>query len=67
MGGGVRLGPLGSAATYRPIVPAQDDYDDGEIGGIMTGRGAEVLGENLPQCRVDQGSYVYPENFVRYL
>jgi hypothetical protein len=32
------LGPLGSAATNRPIVPAPGVYDDGEIGG-MIGRG----------------------------
>jgi hypothetical protein len=32
------LGPLGTAATNRPIVPTQGDYDDGEIGG-MIGRG----------------------------
>jgi hypothetical protein len=38
VGGGVQLGPLGTAATIRPIVPAPGDYDDGEIGG-MTGRG----------------------------
>jgi hypothetical protein len=38
VGGGVQLGPLGTAATNRPIVPAADDYDDGEIGG-MIGRG----------------------------
>jgi hypothetical protein len=31
-------------------VPAPDDYDDEEIGG-MIGRGTEVFGENLPQCR----------------
>jgi hypothetical protein len=36
--GGVQLGPLGTAATNRPIVPAPGDYDDGEIGG-MIGRG----------------------------
>jgi hypothetical protein len=35
--GGIQLGPLGSAATNRPIVPASGDYD-GEIGG-MIGRG----------------------------
>jgi hypothetical protein len=39
VGGGVQLGPLGTAATNRPIVPAPGDYDDGEIGGIMIGRG----------------------------
>jgi hypothetical protein len=38
VGGGVQLGPLGTGATNRPIVPALDDYDDGEIGG-MIGRG----------------------------
>jgi hypothetical protein len=36
--GGVQLGPLGTAATNRPIVPTPRDYDDGEIGGMMTGR-----------------------------
>jgi hypothetical protein len=36
--GGVQLGPLATAATNRPIVPAPGDYDDGEIGG-MIGRG----------------------------
>jgi hypothetical protein len=35
--GGVQLGPLDTAATNRPIVPAPGDYD-GEIGG-MIGRG----------------------------
>jgi hypothetical protein len=39
VGGGVQLGPLGTVATDRPIVPAPGDYDDGEIGGMMTGRG----------------------------
>jgi hypothetical protein len=29
VGGGVQLGPLGTAATNRPIVPAPGDYDDG--------------------------------------
>jgi hypothetical protein len=38
MGCGVQLGPLGIAATDRPIVPALGDYDNGEIGG-MIGRG----------------------------
>jgi hypothetical protein len=38
LGGGVQLGPLGTAATNRPIVAALGDYDDGEIGG-MIGRG----------------------------
>jgi hypothetical protein len=50
--GGVQLGPLGTAATKRPIVPAPGDYDDGKIGGMMIARETEVLGENLPQCSV---------------
>jgi hypothetical protein len=39
VGGGVQLGPLSTAATNRPIVPAPSNYDDGEIGGMMIGRG----------------------------
>jgi hypothetical protein len=39
VGGGVQLGPLGTVATNRPIVPAPGDFDDGEIGGMMIGRG----------------------------
>jgi hypothetical protein len=38
VGSGVQLGPLGTAATNRPIVPALGDYDDREIGG-MIGKG----------------------------
>jgi hypothetical protein len=39
VGGGVQLGSLSTEATNRPIVPAPGDYDDGEIGGMMIGRG----------------------------
>jgi hypothetical protein len=39
VGGGVQLGPLGTAATNRPIVPAWGDYGGGKIGGMMIGRG----------------------------
>jgi hypothetical protein len=35
VGGGVQLGPLGTAVTNTPIVPALGDYDDGEIGGMI--------------------------------
>jgi hypothetical protein len=38
-GGGVKLGPLGTAATNRPIMPAPGYYDDGEIIGMMIGKG----------------------------
>jgi hypothetical protein len=39
VGGGVQLGPLGTAATNRPIVPAPGDYVNEEIGGMMIGKG----------------------------
>jgi hypothetical protein len=39
MGGGVQLGSLGTIGTNRPIVPAPCDYDDGEIDGMMIGKG----------------------------
>jgi hypothetical protein len=39
VGSGVQLGPPGTAVTNRPFVPAAGDYDDGEIGGMMIGRG----------------------------
>jgi hypothetical protein len=38
VGGGVQIGPLGTAATNRTIVPAPGDSDDGVIGG-MIGKG----------------------------
>jgi hypothetical protein len=37
--GGWNEGPLDTAATSWPIVPAPGDYDDEEIGGMMIGRG----------------------------
>jgi hypothetical protein len=45
------MGPVGTMTTKRPTVPAPGDYDHGETGGMMIGRGDQVLGENLPQCR----------------
>jgi hypothetical protein len=33
VGGGDQFGPLGTATTNRPIVPALGDYDDGETDG----------------------------------
>jgi hypothetical protein len=39
VGSGVQLGPLGTAGTDWPIVPAPGDYDDGEFGGMKIGRG----------------------------
>jgi hypothetical protein len=40
VGGGVQLGPLGTAAINRPVVPTPGDYDDGEI-GITIGKGTQ--------------------------
>jgi hypothetical protein len=46
------LGPLGTAVTNGPIMPALGYYDDGKIGEMMIWQGdTEVIGENLSQCR----------------
>jgi hypothetical protein len=40
------LGPLGTAATNRPIVPAPGNYDDdGEIGGMLIWEGKPKYSE----------------------
>jgi hypothetical protein len=39
VGGGIQLGSLCTSATSWPIVPAPDDYEDREFGGMMIGRG----------------------------
>jgi hypothetical protein len=49
VGGGVQLGPLGTAATDWPIVPAPGDYDDGEFRGMKIDRGNRSTRRNLPQ------------------
>jgi hypothetical protein len=41
VGGGVQLGPLGTAATNRPIVPTPGDYDGG-FGGMMIDTGNRI-------------------------
>jgi hypothetical protein len=60
--GGVesKLGPLGTPATYWPIVPAPGDCEDGEFGG-MNGRGNRSTRRNPaptplrpPQIPLDQ-------------
>jgi hypothetical protein len=38
VGGGVHLGQLVTGVTNMRIVPVPDDYNDGEIGGMMNGR-----------------------------
>jgi hypothetical protein len=42
------LGPLGTAATNRPIVPAPGDYDDGEIGGMIVRRNRSIRRKPAP-------------------
>jgi hypothetical protein len=52
VGAGVQLDPLGIATTNRPIVPAPGDYD-GEIGGMMIGRGnrsTQTKPASVPLC-----------------
>jgi hypothetical protein len=50
VGGGVQLGPLGTSATNWPTVPAPGDYEDGEFGGMMIGRGNRSTRRKPPQC-----------------
>jgi hypothetical protein len=42
------LGPLGTAATNRPIVPSPGDYDDGEIGGMIGRRNRSTRRKPAP-------------------
>jgi hypothetical protein len=57
---GVHIGPLCTAATNRRIVLVPGDYDDGEIGGMISGE-TEVLVENLPQyCYVHHKPHMPP-------
>jgi hypothetical protein len=44
------VGPLGTAATNRPIVPTPGDYDDGEIGGMMIRWGNRRNPIPVPLC-----------------
>jgi hypothetical protein len=56
------LGPLGTVATKRPIVPTPGDYDDGEIGGMMILRGNRSTRRQrapVPLCP-PQTSHVLP-------
>jgi hypothetical protein len=50
--GGVQLDPLGTAAINRPIVPAQGDYDDADIGGMIDrgNRSTRRKPASMPLC-----------------
>jgi hypothetical protein len=54
VGGGVQLGPLGTAATNLPIVPVPGEYEEGEFGGMMIGR------ENRSTRRKPTPATLYP-------
>jgi hypothetical protein len=43
------LGPLGTSATEWSIVPAPGDCNDGEFGGMKSGRGNRSIREYLLQ------------------
>jgi hypothetical protein len=57
----VQMGPLGTAATNRPIAPAPGEHDDREIGGIMIGRGKRSTRRKpapVPLCPSQVKSYM---------
>jgi hypothetical protein len=54
VGGGVQLGPPGTAATDWPIVHAPGDYDDGEFGGMKIGRGNRSTRRKSAPAPLDQ-------------
>jgi hypothetical protein len=44
------MGPFSTTATNRPVVPALGNHDDGEIGGMMIGRGNRSTRKKPAQC-----------------
>jgi hypothetical protein len=61
VGGGSKLGPLGTSATNWPTVLTPGDYEDGEFGGMKIGKGnrntrRKLARESLfpPQIPLDQ-------------
>jgi hypothetical protein len=60
---GVQLGSLGTASTNRPIALALGDYDDGETGEILIGRGNRSIRRKpatVPLCP-PQSLHAYPD------
>jgi hypothetical protein len=61
--GGVQLGPPGTSATNWPIVHVACDYEDGEFGGMMIGRGNQSTRRKpapVPLCQPQ-----IPHNMVK--
>jgi hypothetical protein len=67
VGGEVQLGPLSTAATNRPTVPAPGDYGDGEIGGMIS-RGNQRARRKpapVPLCPPQTPTHVLPRREPR--
>jgi hypothetical protein len=63
VGGWVQLGPLGTAATNTPILPAPGDYYNAGICGMMIGKGNRSNRRKpgpLPRCP-PQTPHAYPD------
>jgi hypothetical protein len=65
VGGGVQLGPLGTSATNRPIVPAPGVMME-KLVEWVAGE-TEEFGENLPQCRFVHHRPIDGENTDPYI
>jgi hypothetical protein len=52
------LGPLGTAATNRPIVPAPGGYDDGEIGGMIDKGNRSTRKKTLPSAVLSTTNFI---------
>jgi hypothetical protein len=50
LGGGVQLAAIGTVVTNRPIVPTLGDYDEGDFGRMMIGRGNRSTRRKPAQC-----------------
>jgi hypothetical protein len=50
VGCGVQLGPLGTTAARKPIVPASGDYDDGKIGEMISRQNRSTSEKTCPSA-----------------